>query len=101
MERGGGGEDEAAAVEAGGVGGLEPEFLGSGGGGGGDVRGVWRERGVGVCGGGGRVGHDSGISDHWERWSGGADSQHRELVVSLYRNMAFPGPRAFTPCGSE
>lgn len=74
------GEDEAAAVEAGGVGGLEPEFFGGGGGGGegsgggrsggggGEVRGVGRERGVAVCGGGRRVGHGDGILAHSLDW---------------------------------
>lgn len=76
------GEDEAAAVEAGSVGGLEPEFLGGGsggGGGGGEVRGVWRERGVAVCGGGRGVGHGDGILAYWMSVDGGG------AVVSIYR----------------
>lgn len=72
------GEDEAAAVEAGSVGGLDPEFLG-GGSGGGEVRGVWRERGVAVCGGGRGVGHGDGILAYWMSVDGGG------AVVSLYR----------------
>lgn len=70
------GEDEAAAVEAGGVGGLEPEFFG---GGGGEVRGVGRERGVAVRGGGRRVGHGDGILAHSLGW---VDRGLRALFIS-------------------